>query len=60
MQVNPDKLNAFMGKMVTEFGAAMNASLVLLGDKLGLYRTLAAKGPMNSSELASATGTKER
>jgi SAM-dependent methyltransferase len=60
MEVNSDKLNAFMGKMVTEFGAAMNASLVLLGDKLGLYRTLAAKGPMNSSELASATGTAER
>jgi SAM-dependent methyltransferase len=60
MEVNSDRLNAFMGKMVTEFGAAMNASLVLLGDKLGLYRTLAAKGPMNSSELASATGTTER
>ena len=57
MEVNSDRLNAFMGKMVTEFGAAMNASLVLLGDKLGLYRALAAKGPMNSSELASATGT---
>lgn len=60
MDVDTDRLNAFMGKMVAEFGAAMNASLVLLGDKLGLYRTLAAKGPMNSSELASATGTTER
>ncbi|WP_430648658.1 class I SAM-dependent methyltransferase, partial [Bradyrhizobium manausense] len=60
MEVNSDKLNAFMGKMVTEMGAAMNASLVLLGDKLGLYRTLAAKGPMSSTELASATGTAER
>ncbi|MGV7215186.1 class I SAM-dependent methyltransferase [Bradyrhizobium sp. UFLA05-112] len=60
MEVDTDRLNAFMGKMVTELGAAMNASLVLLGDKLGLYRTLAAKGPMNSTELASATGTKER
>ncbi|EJN14404.1 hypothetical protein PMI42_02050 [Bradyrhizobium sp. YR681] len=60
MEVNSDRLNAFMGKMITEVGAAMNASLVLLGDKLGLYRTLAAKGPMNSAELASATGTNER
>ncbi|MCP3471834.1 methyltransferase domain-containing protein [Bradyrhizobium sp. CCGUVB1N3] len=59
MEVNSDKLNAFMGKMITEVGAAMNASLVLLGDKLGLYRAL-AKAPMNSAELASATGTKER
>ncbi|MFK4655183.1 hypothetical protein ABIF97_005117 [Bradyrhizobium japonicum] len=60
MEVDSDRLNAFMGKMITEVGAAMNASLVLLGDKLGLYRALAAKGPMNSAELASATGTNER
>jgi SAM-dependent methyltransferase len=60
MDVNPDKLNAFMGKMVTDLGAAMNASLMLVGDKLGLYKTLATKGPMNSSELAKATGTAER
>ena len=60
MDVNPDKLNAFMGKMVGDVGAAMNASLMLLGDKLGLYKTLAAKGPMNSSELAQATDTTER
>ncbi|MBW7973868.1 methyltransferase domain-containing protein [Bradyrhizobium sp. BR 10289] len=60
MEVNSDRLNAFMGKMITEVGAAMNASLVLLGDKLGLYRALAAKGPMNSAELASASGTNER
>src|ERR1700757_2490160 len=60
MDVNPDKLNAFMGKMVTDLGAAMNASLMLVGDKLGLYKTLADKGPMSSSELAKATGTAER
>ncbi len=60
MDVNPDKLNAFMGKMVSELGGAMNASLMLLGDKLGLYKALAAKGPMNSAELAKATGTSER
>ena len=48
MDVNSDKLNAFMGKMVGDFGAALNASLMLIGDKLGLYKTLAAKGPMNS------------
>ena len=60
MDVNPDKLNSFIGKMLGDVGAAMNASLMLIGDKLGLYKTLAAKGPMNSSELAKATGTSER
>jgi hypothetical protein len=60
MDADPDKLNIFMGKMVGDLGAAMNASLMLLGDKLGLYKTLAAKGPMNSQQFAAATGTTER
>jgi SAM-dependent methyltransferase len=60
MDVNPDRLNTFVGKMLGDVGAAMGASLMLIGDKLGLYKTLAAKGPMNSSELAKATGTNER
>jgi Methyltransferase domain len=60
MDINPDKLNAFMGKMLGDVGAAMNASLMLIGDKLGLYRTLAVKGPLTSLELAQATNTGER
>jgi SAM-dependent methyltransferase len=60
MDVNPDKLNSFMGKMIGDFGTALNASLMLIGDQLGLYKRLAAKGPMNSSELAQATATSER
>jgi SAM-dependent methyltransferase len=60
MDVNPDKLNSFMGKMVSDVGTAMNASLMLLGDKLGLYKALAEKGPLSSSELAKATDTSER
>ncbi len=60
MDVESDKLNQFMQKMMGDVGAAMNASLMLIGDKLGLYKTLSAKGPMNSSELAKATGTAER
>src|SRR3979409_714893 len=60
MDINPDKLNAFMGKMLGDVGAAINASLMLIGDKLGLYRTLEAKGPLPSQELAQATNTAER
>jgi SAM-dependent methyltransferase len=60
MDVNTDKLNAFVGKMLGDVGAAMNASLMLIGDKLKLYKTLAAKGPMTSAELAQATSTGER
>ena len=41
MAVNPDKLNAFMGKAVGDIGAALSANMVLLGDKLGLYKAMA-------------------
>ncbi|CAM5767550.1 hypothetical protein LMIY3S_02200 [Labrys miyagiensis] len=58
--INPDKLNTFMGKMLNDVGAAMNASLLLIGDKLGLYKSLATHGPMTSGELAAKTGTAER
>lgn len=60
MDVNQERLNSFMGKMIGDVGAAMNASLMLLGDKLGLYQALAKQGPMNASALAKATGTAER
>ncbi len=60
MEINQERLNAFMGKMVSDVGAAMNASLMLLGDKLGLYKALAQGGPMDPAALAKATGTAER
>jgi len=60
MDVNEDRLNSFMGKMIGDVGAAMSASLMLLGDKLGLYKALAKGGPMDPATLAQATGTSER
>jgi 2-polyprenyl-3-methyl-5-hydroxy-6-metoxy-1,4-benzoquinol methylase len=44
---------------VGDLGAAMSAALILVGDRLGLYREL-AKGPVTSTELAKRTGTNER
>lgn len=60
MELNEDKLHALLGKVVTEMGAAANGPLVIIGDKLGLFESLANNGPMNSDELASKTGTSER
>ena len=54
------KLHDFLGKMVNDMGAAAVAPLVILGDRLGLYKALASKGPVTSQELADATGTTER
>ena len=59
-QIDEERLNALLGQAVVEFGATVNAALVVIGDRLGLYRELAARGPLTSAELASRTGTSER
>jgi SAM-dependent methyltransferase len=60
-QVDDTKLNAFLGKVVTDVGGAMSAALVVLGDQLGLWRALAnADKPMAPTDLARATETNER
>ena len=60
MQADKGKLEAFQGKMIGDMGAAISAALVLIGDKLGLYRTLSEIGPASSAELAQAAGAAER
>ena len=59
MAVDMDKLNAFIGQFVGDLGAAVSAGMVVIGDRLGLYKAL-AEGPMTSGELAAKTGTDER
>src|SRR5689334_19259542 len=57
--VDMDRLNAFIGQFVTDLGAAVHAGMVVIGEKLGLYKALAAN-PMSSAELAAKTQTDER
>jgi SAM-dependent methyltransferase len=59
MAVNMDKLNSFLGQFVGDLGAAVHAGMVVIGEKLGLYKALAAE-PMTSAELAAKTKTDER
>jgi SAM-dependent methyltransferase len=58
--VDQDQLNELLGRFVTDLGATMAAGNVLLGDRLGLYRTLAEQGSLTPVELAARTGTTER
>jgi SAM-dependent methyltransferase len=58
--LNEAKLHEFMMKAVGEMGAAMNTALIVIGDKLGLYKAMSGAGPMTSAELAAKTGTNER
>ena len=59
MALDMDKLNAFVGQFVGDLGAAVHAGMVVIGEKLGLYKALAVE-PMTSSELSAKTGTDER
>jgi 2-polyprenyl-3-methyl-5-hydroxy-6-metoxy-1,4-benzoquinol methylase len=60
MSVNEAKMNELVGRFLDDFGATFHAAMVVIGDKLGLYKTLAGAGPMSSKELAERTGTTER
>jgi SAM-dependent methyltransferase len=54
-----NKLNAFIAQFVTDLGAAVHAGMVVIGEKLGLYKALAS-GLMTPAQLASKTQTDER
>jgi ubiquinone/menaquinone biosynthesis C-methylase UbiE len=60
VEIDGDKLMQFVFRSVGEVGATLNTALVVMGDKLGLYRALAGAGPLSAAELAERTGTSER
>ncbi|HEY5801296.1 MAG TPA: class I SAM-dependent methyltransferase, partial [Burkholderiaceae bacterium] len=57
---NEEKLHALMGRALNDFGAVSQAPLVVIGDKLGLYKAMATAEGVTSATLAQATGTHER
>ncbi|WP_216659047.1 trans-aconitate 2-methyltransferase [Nocardioides sp. zg-1230] len=57
--IDMDALMGFVGAFVGDLGATVGAGNVLLGERLGLYRALAA-GPTDARTLAAATGTDPR
>ncbi len=58
--IDQAKLDEFMGRFVGDLGAAMSAALVVIGDRLGLYRAMADGTPVSAEELAERTGTDPR
>ncbi len=58
--VDGAKLEQFVFRAVDEVGATLNAALVVMGDKLGLYQALAGAGGLTPVELARRTGVSER
>ena len=60
VEIDGDKLMQFVFRAVDEVGATLNTALVVMGDRLGLYRALAGAGALSPTELAKRTGTAER
>jgi hypothetical protein len=58
--IDEEQVAELLGRFVNDLGATISAGNVLIGDKLGLYQTLAEAGPLTPSELAESTSTAER
>jgi SAM-dependent methyltransferase len=54
------EVQEFVHKAFGDIGAMLTASLVVMGDELGLYKALHAAGPLAPATLAERTGTAER
>ena len=50
--MNEQILDDFLGQVLNDLGGAFSLGLVRIGTALGLYKTLQARGPMTSVELA--------
>jgi SAM-dependent methyltransferase len=59
-EIDMNKLEAFMGQVVTDMGAVISATLRVIGEKLGLYKAMAGAGPLSSAEVAEKAGVAER
>jgi 2-polyprenyl-3-methyl-5-hydroxy-6-metoxy-1,4-benzoquinol methylase len=59
-QINHERLNTFLGKMVGDLGAVATGALVVLGDRLGLFKAMQTGGRQTAAELAARSKTNER
>ncbi|MBV9665987.1 MAG: methyltransferase domain-containing protein [Actinobacteria bacterium] len=60
MAIDEARLEEFTNRFAADFGAALHATTVVIGDKLGLYRALADLGPTDAAGLADATACNTR
>ena len=60
MAIDEIALSTFIESAVAELSASFSAPLILVGDRLGLYKAMAGAGPLTPAQLAESTGTTER
>ena len=58
--MNQDKLNQFIGQMLSDLGGASSIAMVRMGDALGLYKALHSGGAVTSQDLADKAKVDER
>src|SRR5438045_6405474 len=58
--MNETQMMEFVGQAVGDVGAVLGGAMVVIGDKLGLYRAMAGAGPLTPTELAARSDTTER
>ena len=56
--IDSAKQEAFVGQVLANTSAAMVTTLAALGDRLGLFKTLAALGPATSVDIAAHAGNR--
>ena len=59
-EIDSEKLDLLVGRLIGDVGACVSGALVVLGDRLGLYGAMADGGKVSSQELAAKTGFRER
>lgn len=60
LEVNQDRLNGFVGKVMEDIGGSFAVLLSFMGDQTGVYRSLRDIGPCTASELAKLSKVDER
>jgi hypothetical protein len=60
VKIDGDELEQYISRAVNELGATLNAAPVVMGDKLGLYRAVAAARGLSSAELRRYAGRSSR
>jgi SAM-dependent methyltransferase len=58
--MNQQHLENFLNRYISDVSAAMAATTILVGDGLGLYKAVAASGPVSVAELAAKLQLSER
>ena len=60
MSVDKEKVEKMIQKVIEDIGATFHAPLVLIGEKVGLFKAMAGAGQLSPKDLADRTGTLER